>query len=134
MAATNHTSIQVGDWISGTSQLDEKFIGYVDSLAEDNMVKVWVTQSDHDNIVGEYVQTKLPKLRKLAEDNPFNQDELVSLIDLALMTKDKDWFQDLVSQSYMSAKQLSGRWKDNGSSKKQTYNMKWSSRLNERNL
>lgn len=131
MAATNYTSIQAGDWVSGTSHLDEKFIGYVDSLAEDHIVKVWVSQSDHDNIVGEFVQTKLSKVKKLPEDNPFTQDELAVLIDLALITKDKEWFQDLISQSYIAATRLTGQNKGNN---KKIHIAKWSSRINERNV
>ena len=50
MTTTNHTAIQDGDWIIGTSHLDEKFIGYVDSWTEDNIVKIWVSQSDNDHI------------------------------------------------------------------------------------
>lgn len=134
MAATKHSSIQVGDWVSGTSQLDEKFIGYVDSWADDQIVKVWVTQSDHDDIVGEFVQTKLSKIRKLDELSSFTQDELTSLIDLALLTKDKEWFQDLISQSYMLPKRLSGRLNKAGNSKNQSYSMKWRSKANERNI
>lgn len=134
MTTTNHTAIQVGDWISGTSQEDEKFIGYVDSRTEDNIVKIWVSQSDHDNIVGEFVQTKLSKIKKLPENPSLTTDELNSLMDLALLTKDKEWFQDLVSELIMSSTPLPGLNNADQNNKNYTFDMKWRSKANERNL
>jgi len=95
MAPTNHGLIQEGDWISGTSQLDEKFIGYVVSLHGDGILKVWVTQSDRAEIVGTPIEAKLAKVKRLPDSAPSSPEEVRSLIELALMTHDEGWFAEL---------------------------------------
>lgn len=95
MAPTNHGLIKAGDWISGTSQLDERFIGYVDSLHDGGILKVWVTQSDRDEIVGTPIEAKLAKVKKLPDSAPSSPEEVRSLIELALMTHDEGWFTEL---------------------------------------
>ncbi|TVY06974.1 IDEAL domain-containing protein [Paenibacillus cremeus] len=85
----------VGDWVSGTSFLDERLIGYVESIDSHGVVDVWVTQSDHDDAVGQLVQSKLAKLEKLPDYEPSEPEDLRSLIELALATRDQAWFEEL---------------------------------------
>lgn len=88
--------IRVGDWISGTSPQDEKFIGYVESINEGvGSVKAWVTQCDREDAVGTALETKLSKAKKLPEQSPSTPEELRSLIELSLQTHDKTWFASL---------------------------------------
>lgn len=131
---SNLMGIQIGDWISGTSDLDEKFIGYVDSMTIDNIAKIWVSQSDHNEIVGDFVQTKLSNIKKLTVNPKFTQDELSSLMDLALMTKDKEWFQDLISESIMWSINFPALNNESPSKRNDTFKMNWRSSANKRNL
>lgn len=94
MAQTNHGWINEGDWVGGTTQVDEKFIGFVSWLGEDVM-KVWVTQSDRKEIVGTAVEAKLSKVKRLPDSVPSAPEDVHSLIELALMTHDKAWFAEL---------------------------------------
>ncbi len=87
--------IQEGDWISGTTQLDEKFIGFVQSTNEDGIIKVWATQSDREEIVGTSIQAKSARVRKLSDSALTSPEEVKSLIELALDTQDKEWFAQL---------------------------------------
>lgn len=52
-----------GDWISGTTPVDEKFIGFVESMYEAGVVEVLVTQSDREAIVGTTIRAKLTKVK-----------------------------------------------------------------------
>lgn len=88
---------QVGDWVGGTSPEDERFIGFVESAGADGTVRLWVTQSDRETVVGTSVQTKLSKLKKLPEFVPSDKAQLQDLIDLSLATRDKAWFESLSS-------------------------------------
>jgi hypothetical protein len=87
--------VREADWISGTTQEDEKFIGFVLSMNEDGALRVWVTQSDREEIVGSTIHSKLAKVRKLADPALTSEDEVRSLIELALDTHDKQWFEQL---------------------------------------
>jgi hypothetical protein len=87
--------IREADWISGTTQEDEKFIGFVQSMKEDGALRVWVTQSDREAIVGSTIHSKLAKVRKLPDPTLSSEGEVKSLIELALDTHDKEWFEQL---------------------------------------
>jgi hypothetical protein len=89
------TLIRVGDWVSGTSSLDEKFIGFVESTNNGGGLKVWVTQCDLESTVGTSIDAVLAKVKKLPDSSPETPDELRDLIELALMTHDQEWFQEL---------------------------------------
>jgi hypothetical protein len=90
--------IAEGDWVSGASQQDEKFIGFVQSVYSEGVMKVVVTQSDREEIVGNIIQAKLGKVKKLLEQSPSSKEELNSLIELALGTHDKAWFEELTAR------------------------------------
>lgn len=95
MAWAKQKLVQVGDWVSGTSLMDEKLIGYVESINGNGRVMVHVTQSDHDEAVGEWVESTLAKLEKLDDYLPHDVNDLQSLMDIALMARDEAWFQEL---------------------------------------
>lgn len=109
MTAVNKGLFREGDWVSGASQEDEKFIGYVLSIDHGSLVHIGVTQSDREEIVGHTVQTKLAKVRKLTDDAPSTSEELRSLIELALATHDKAWFEELSAKLTTFAKPASDR-------------------------
>lgn len=97
MEWAKQTMIGVGDWVGGTSMEDEKIIGYVDSMDAYGTVKVMVTQSDRQEAVGHIVNSKRFKLEKLDEYTPTNESDVLSMMDLALMTRDQLWFDELGS-------------------------------------
>jgi hypothetical protein len=96
MTILNFALVNEGDWISGTTSVDEKFIGFVQSMDEEGILKVCVTQSDREAIVGTTIQAKLAKVKKLSESTLSSPAEVRSMIELALGTHDKEWF-DLLS-------------------------------------
>ncbi|NHN29766.1 hypothetical protein [Paenibacillus agricola] len=87
--------VQVGDWVSGTSLEDEKIIGYVDSMDLYGIVRVMVTQSDREEAIGYMVNSMRFKLEKLESNVLTSEADLRSLMDLALMTRDQEWFNEL---------------------------------------
>jgi hypothetical protein len=95
--------VREGDWVSGTSELDEKFIGYVESLDAGGIIRVVVTQCDREDTVGMTIETKLAKVKKMQPYTPSSPEELHSLIDIALMTHDKAWFEDLRAMLAMAS-------------------------------
>lgn len=90
--------IRAGDWVSGTSPMDEKFIGYVESMNKNGGLKVWVTQCDLESTIGTSIDAVIAKVKKLPDSSPETHEELRGLIELALMTHDEEWFQVLSSK------------------------------------
>jgi hypothetical protein len=88
-------AVQIGDWVSGTTVEDEKIIGYVESLDLYGIVKVMVTQADREEAVGYMVNSMRFKLEKLDSNVLTSEADLRSLMDLALMTRDQEWFNEL---------------------------------------
>lgn len=87
--------VRVGDWVSGVSRMDEKFIGYVDSIHGSHTAKIWVAQCDRSETVGTFVETTLAKVKRLPDYAPSTSDDLRGLIELALLTRDREWFDSL---------------------------------------
>lgn len=96
MFSVNQVKIKEGDWISGTTREDEKIIGYVQSISDGGgVVKVRVTQSDNEEITGSTVEIVTAKARKMADYEPAEPEDIRSLLELSLMTRDKLWFDSL---------------------------------------
>jgi hypothetical protein len=95
MEWSKQAKIQIGDWVSGTSLEDEKVIGYVDSMDLYGTVRVMVTQSDREEAIGYMVNSMHFKLEKLDSNVLTSEADLRSLMDLALKTRDQDWFNEL---------------------------------------
>lgn len=94
---TGMDNIKVGDWVSGVTVMDEKFIGFVDEADQPGIYRIVVTQSDRERIVGKRVGARASKVRKLDESSTAGSaDETDVLIELALMTWDESWFQELI--------------------------------------
>ncbi|GAB2690812.1 IDEAL domain-containing protein [Paenibacillus thermoaerophilus] len=87
--------IREGDWVSGTSTQDEKLIGFVESVNDNGIVKIRVTQSDREDAVGTSVEAQSAKVKRMPDTAPSAAEELRSLIDLALATRDREWFEEL---------------------------------------
>jgi hypothetical protein len=113
MAWAKQQTVQIGDWVSGTSFMDEKFIGYVESIGN-GKVKVYVTQCDHEEAVGEWVEASLAKLEKLDDYVPNETEDLRSLMDLALMTRDQAWFNELGAALRIAQAKVPGGSAGNG--------------------
>lgn len=94
--STTH-SIQVGDWVSGTSIKDERFLGYVEEI-KNNMFLVRVIDSDHQAAIGTVVKSQMKHVKKMSVNPIQTTAHLLNMIDLALSTRDQKWFIDLTNQ------------------------------------
>jgi hypothetical protein len=111
MTLLNYELVKESDWVSGATQLDEKFIGFVQTMNDDGVLKVWVTQSDREEIVGTSTIAKLSKVKRLPDNSHTSPDEVRGLIELALVTHDKEWFELLsakLASSSSGPSQVSG--------------------------
>jgi hypothetical protein len=58
-------------------------------------VKVNVVEADHDIIIGKTIET-FSRLVQILPNVPTNhEEEIRDLIDIALMTRDENWFNEL---------------------------------------
>lgn len=97
--SNNNAILYIGDWIKAKSRDGELIIGYVESLdLSEEMTKVTVTSSDHEELVGKTIPILNNKVIRLPNSNVKNKEQILYLIDLALATGDEDWFLELSSK------------------------------------
>lgn len=97
--SNNNTILTIGDWIKAKSRDGELIIGYVEAFdLSEEMIKVTVTTSDHQEIVGKTIPILNNKVTRLPNSNVKNKEQILNLIDLALATGDEDWFLELSSK------------------------------------
>jgi hypothetical protein len=89
---------RLGDWVSGISPQDELFIGFVESTDSEGFAKVFVTQSDNTSAIGSTLKASLKQMETLPESALSEPESIRSLIDLALSTRDRGWFEELAGQ------------------------------------
>ena len=96
---TNKTILKVSDWVKGKSRHDELIIGFIDSLdVLKEAVNVTVVESDNDETIGMTIPMSIHQVDSIPESVNKDAAQLSFLIDLALATDDKEWFQELSSQ------------------------------------
>lgn len=86
----------IGDWVQGRSSNGELIHGYVetvDSIQE--IVKVKVVESDNEEAISKSIWLQNKRSEKLPDLSVSNESQLLSLIDLALLSKDEQWFMEL---------------------------------------
>ncbi|WP_347548873.1 IDEAL domain-containing protein [Pseudalkalibacillus hwajinpoensis] len=91
---------QKSDWVKGKSVHDELIHGYVESVNNYlGTIKIFVLECDNPETVGKVIETFQNRISQL-EEQDFEQDEsyLLNLIEVALITKDKEWFMELSAQ------------------------------------
>ncbi|WLD92542.1 hypothetical protein [Alkalihalobacillus sp. AL-G] len=88
--------IQTGDWIKGKSINDEMIQGYIHSIHPDNgTVNIYVTISDHTQIIGKNIEIFIHRIEPLTKTIDDKDAYLENLIDVALLTKDREWFMEV---------------------------------------
>jgi hypothetical protein len=112
-------SIAVSDWVQGQTISGEFVFGYVEHIdVEQNVAKVHVVKSDNEDSAGRMALAKVHHLRQQADWAP-DEEDIRSLIDLALEAQDQAWFMELSGQLKDTAqgdsKSRKWLWNNNGS-------------------
>lgn len=85
-----------GDWVKGKTRNGELIRGYIESVDFlQGIAKVHVVESDNKKTIGKQVGVLLNWIEKLPVSTEINEEQILQLIDLALLTKDEQWFNDL---------------------------------------
>nr|WP_274855712.1 IDEAL domain-containing protein [Bacillus methanolicus] len=88
--------LESGDWVKGKTRNGELIRGYIESVDYlQGIVKVHVIESDNKKTIGKTVGVLINWVEKLPVSTEINEEQILQLIDLALLTKDEQWFHDL---------------------------------------
>ncbi|MCA1038072.1 IDEAL domain-containing protein [Bacillus infantis] len=92
----NNQDIIMGGWITGKSRNGELVQGFVEAaVPERDFVTVFVVDSDNPDVIGRKVHIEKKKAEKMKSHYTPSADGIRSLIDTALLTRDKEWFMEL---------------------------------------
>lgn len=93
------TILKTSDWVKGTSRNGEMIIGFIDSMSMvQGAVNVTVAESDNVDIIGKTVPLAVQQVESLPQAVAKDAAQLEYLIDLALQTGDKAWFDELTGE------------------------------------
>ncbi|WHY99576.1 IDEAL domain-containing protein [Peribacillus simplex] len=85
-----------GDWVQGKSRDGELIHGFIETVSDNpEIVKVNVVESDNEKAVGKSIWIPSKWTEKLPDLEISNENHLLALIDLALLSKDETWFMEL---------------------------------------
>ncbi|MBP1933651.1 IDEAL domain-containing protein [Ammoniphilus resinae] len=91
----NKQHFAIGDWIKGKSKNGELIRGFVEASDYiEGWVKIKVVTCDNEETVGRTVQTLTKWVEKLPESTR-NEEQILQMVDLALLTRDESWFLEL---------------------------------------
>lgn len=91
--------LETSNWVQGKTsngELIQGFIEHIDTL--EGIVTVHVIKSDNEAAVGKATTVREHWIKKIPEDAPINAQQLLSMIDIALATRDEAWFMELTNQ------------------------------------
>ncbi|UOY93329.1 IDEAL domain-containing protein [Ectobacillus sp. JY-23] len=95
----NSKLLKVGDWVRGEAPEGELIHGYIESMdALKGIVKVNVVVSDNEAVVGKRMHLLEKRVEKLAAISAETEEQLAALIDMALLTEDREWFMELTAK------------------------------------
>lgn len=96
MLTNGKSQLKIGDWVRGKSGDGELLHGYIESVNSlQDIVKVHVVACDNNETIGKTIQLPYKWLEKLSTSAVDQEESILSLIDLALETRDEQWFLEL---------------------------------------
>lgn len=99
MSNEEKNKLKIGDWVNLSSSKGERIHGYVEKTTGDReVVQIRVVSSENQILVGQSIQVQVSKVSRENEVEQYSAGELKQLIDLALLTNDKAWFDSLMKE------------------------------------
>jgi hypothetical protein len=109
MKKTANMNLKIGDWVKGKTHDGELIQGYLEDVNNiQGFAKVKVIECDNKFRRGKTIEVLDNWIEKIPESSEITEEYINMLIDLALLTKDEEWFMDLskIYKSFKSSRQL----------------------------
>lgn len=90
---------QISDWVMATTNQDEMLHGYVESIdVLGGMTRIYVIASDRESTIGKVMEVSTQDVKKLPVSSLDLEEQVKSLIDVALAVRDEQWFFELTGK------------------------------------
>lgn len=91
----------ISDWVVATTNEDELLHGYIESIdVLLGIARVHVIASDRETAIGKTMEVSSQDVKKLPVSEFDIEDQVKSLIDVALTTRDEQWFNELSAKLF----------------------------------
>jgi hypothetical protein len=98
MSNIKRDKVNVGDWVRGFAKNGALIQGYLENIDPlDPLFKIRVIESDDKDLIGYSLNMDDSLIEKMQDNKSVTETQLQYLIDIALQTKDKQWFFKLTS-------------------------------------
>ena len=92
----------ISDWVVATTNEDELLHGYIESInVLQGIARVHVIASDRETVIGKIMEVSSQDVKKLPVSEFDIEDQVKSLIDVALTTRDEQWFNELSAKLFI---------------------------------
>lgn len=99
MTNQNNLQLHVGDWVKAKSKNGELVHGFIEAVDHlQGGAKVYVVASDLEATVGRTIELLSATVEKYPVSTIETEEQTHDLIDLALLTRDESWFQELFAK------------------------------------
>ncbi|MDU0202400.1 MULTISPECIES: IDEAL domain-containing protein [Paenibacillus] len=90
---------QISDWVTATTNQDEMLHGYVESMdVLGGLTRIYVIASDRESTIGKVMEVSNQDVKKLPPSSLDIEEQVRSLIDVALAVRDEMWFLELTGK------------------------------------
>jgi hypothetical protein len=98
MSNMKRDKVDIGDWVRGFAKNGALIQGYLENVDPlDPLFKIRVVESDDQDLIGYSLNMDDSLIEKMADNKSVTEAQLQYLIDIALQTKDKQWFIKLTN-------------------------------------
>jgi hypothetical protein len=88
--------VEISDWVQGSTDNGEFVHGFIESIEDiQGIAKVYVVNSDNEQAIGKMVSVRRSRLKKLPTVSLEDAASILNFIDMALATRDEEWFMEL---------------------------------------
>lgn len=90
---------QVGEWVQGETWDKQRIYGYIIKIEDpEDIMKVYIVDSVNKELIGRMIHVLSKSIEKVPDTVVTEEAALEQLIDIALLTKDEEWFERLIAQ------------------------------------
>lgn len=94
----NKAKFNIGHWVQGKTWDKQRIYGYVINIENpEDIAKVYIVDSVNEELPGRMIRVLSKSLQKVPEQT-LTKAALEQLIDIALLTRDEEWFKRLSKQ------------------------------------
>ncbi|WP_456271352.1 IDEAL domain-containing protein [Bacillus sp. AK031] len=98
MSSSKRDKVGIGDWVRGFAKNGALIQGYMENIDPlDPLFKIRVIESDDKDLIGYSLNMDDSLIERMPDNKSITEAQLEYLIDIALQTKDKQWFFKLTN-------------------------------------